>query len=161
MGEIYVSNNVKVKAIRLTPENKERIFEFAKSKVVETTDPLVNDQIILEVDTFEGKTIATEGDWIIEGTHGEFYPCKHDVFIKKYREYAFKKLPQEHIDMIRHLCKSHSGVKAIVVDKYGIQSLGKHEVNDTWELRILEIDGLGINLEDLPQDIPIFITEEF
>lgn len=26
------------------------------------------------------KHIATEGDWIIKGVHGEFYPCKPDIF---------------------------------------------------------------------------------
>ena len=26
-----------------------------------------------------------EGDWIIQGTEGEFYPCANTVFQKKYR----------------------------------------------------------------------------
>lgn len=30
------------------------------------------------------KHIATEGDWIIKGVHGEFYPCKPDIFRKSY-----------------------------------------------------------------------------
>ena len=28
--------------------------------------------------------VATEGDWIIKGVHGEFYPCKPDIFAKTY-----------------------------------------------------------------------------
>jgi len=28
--------------------------------------------------------IATEGDWIIKGVHGEFYACKPDIFDKTY-----------------------------------------------------------------------------
>ena len=28
--------------------------------------------------------IATEGDWIIKGIQGEFYPCKPDIFKETY-----------------------------------------------------------------------------
>jgi len=30
------------------------------------------------------KHVATEGDWIIRGVRGEFYPCKPDIFEKTY-----------------------------------------------------------------------------
>jgi len=40
----------------------------------------------LEVDTLEGTTLASEGDWIIRGVHGEFYPCKPDIFEATYEE---------------------------------------------------------------------------
>lgn len=30
------------------------------------------------------KHIATEGDWIIKGVQGEFYPCKPDIFEATY-----------------------------------------------------------------------------
>lgn len=29
---------------------------------------------------------ATQGDYIIRGLRGEYYPCKPDVFEKKYEE---------------------------------------------------------------------------
>ena len=32
----------------------------------------------------EAKHIATEGDWIIKGVSGEFYPCKPDIFALTY-----------------------------------------------------------------------------
>jgi len=32
----------------------------------------------------EAKHIATEGDWIIKGVSGEFYPCKPDIFAMTY-----------------------------------------------------------------------------
>lgn len=32
------------------------------------------------------KHIATEGDWIIQGVQGEFYPCKPDIFAATYEE---------------------------------------------------------------------------
>ena len=30
------------------------------------------------------KHIATEGEWIIKGVQGEFYPCKPDIFAQTY-----------------------------------------------------------------------------
>lgn len=32
------------------------------------------------------KHIATEGDWIIKGIRGEFYPCKPDIFEETYEK---------------------------------------------------------------------------
>lgn len=39
---------------------------------------------MLRIDTLEGTMIAYEGDWIIKGVNGEFYPCKSDIFDKTY-----------------------------------------------------------------------------
>ena len=36
------------------------------------------------IPTLEGSMIASEGDWIIKGVNGEFYPCKPDIFEKTY-----------------------------------------------------------------------------
>ena len=38
----------------------------------------------LTIATLEGDMVASVGDYIIRGTHGEFYPCKSDVFQHKY-----------------------------------------------------------------------------
>ena len=32
------------------------------------------------------KHVATEGDWVIRGVKGEFYPCKPDIFEATYEE---------------------------------------------------------------------------
>lgn len=32
------------------------------------------------------KHIATDGDWIVKGVRGEFYPCKSDIFEQTYEE---------------------------------------------------------------------------
>lgn len=39
---------------------------------------------LLFIDTLEGRMKAEPGDWIIKGVSGEFYPCRPDVFFKKY-----------------------------------------------------------------------------
>lgn len=36
------------------------------------------------VETLEGFMECKNGDWIIKGVNGEFYPCKPDIFDKTY-----------------------------------------------------------------------------
>lgn len=36
------------------------------------------------ITTLEGDMTISEGDWIIKGTKGEFYPCKPDIFEQVY-----------------------------------------------------------------------------
>ena len=45
---------------------------------------LAGPYIELTIPTLEGDHIAKHGDWIIKGVHGEFYPCKPDIFAKTY-----------------------------------------------------------------------------
>lgn len=40
----------------------------------------------LIIDTLEGTMYASEGDYIIKGISGEFYPFKPDIFHKTYVE---------------------------------------------------------------------------
>ena len=44
------------------------------------------DNPILKIETLEGLMIATEGDYIIKGVQGEFYPCKPDIFAETYEK---------------------------------------------------------------------------
>ncbi len=43
-------------------------------------------KIGLYIPTLEGVMEANEGDWIIKGIQGEFYPCKPDIFEATYEE---------------------------------------------------------------------------
>lgn len=38
--------------------------------------------------TLEGEMVASQGDWIIKGIHGELYPCKPDIFFETYHKVA-------------------------------------------------------------------------
>jgi hypothetical protein len=40
----------------------------------------------IEIVTLEGNMMARNGDWIIKGVNGEFYPCKPDIFEKTYEK---------------------------------------------------------------------------
>lgn len=41
---------------------------------------------LLIIHTLEGDMVAADGDWIIKGIAGEFYPCKPDIFAATYEE---------------------------------------------------------------------------
>ena len=47
------------------------------------------DNPILKIETLEGLMVATEGDYIIKGVQGEFYPCKPDIFEETYEELEY------------------------------------------------------------------------
>lgn len=47
----------------------------------------VDDKIIIK--TLEGEMTATNGDYIIKGIKGEFYPCKADIFEATYEKFEF------------------------------------------------------------------------
>lgn len=44
------------------------------------------DGCYIEIPTLEGTMKACEGDWIIKGIKGEFYPCKPDIFEATYEK---------------------------------------------------------------------------
>lgn len=38
----------------------------------------------LAISTLEGNMKISNKDWIIRGVKGEYYPCKHDIFLATY-----------------------------------------------------------------------------
>jgi hypothetical protein len=55
---------------------KDRSLGWAEITTLEDGNP----------DSPQVKHIATEGDYIIKGVKGEFYPCKPDIFELTYEE---------------------------------------------------------------------------
>lgn len=49
-------------------------------------DPEVGISESIAINTLEGTMRAVDGDWIIRGVQGEFYPCKPDIFEATYEE---------------------------------------------------------------------------
>jgi len=45
-----------------------------------------NGRALAHIDTLEGPIQVSDGDWIIRGVAGEFYPCKPDIFEQTYEE---------------------------------------------------------------------------
>lgn len=80
----YKKKPVVIEAVQFTRNNLEEVRRFLgessrKREII--TDYL---EYFLEITTLEGIMTATEGDYIIKGVHGEFYPCKPDIFEATY-----------------------------------------------------------------------------
>lgn len=45
-------------------------------------------EIGCRIPTLEGVMLARQGDYIIKGIHGEYYPCKQSIFEESYEVYT-------------------------------------------------------------------------
>lgn len=87
----YRTKPCEIKAVKWTGKNISEIDDFTNYSAL-WADNLVKyyppseqyKSTILEIPTLEGNMRADIGDYIIKGLRGEFYPCKPDVFHKKY-----------------------------------------------------------------------------
>jgi hypothetical protein len=79
----FTKKPITIEAMQLTEESKNNCLEFVtcKSWLIEGKSCNVN---MLAIETLEGVMHADDGDWIIKGVNGEFYPCKPDIFEKTY-----------------------------------------------------------------------------
>lgn len=68
---------VKVTCVQYTGENHGEIIEWMGGKGEFFCGALY-------IPTLEGKMRSKPTDWIIEGVHGEFYPCDAAIFDKTY-----------------------------------------------------------------------------
>lgn len=60
----------------------DELSEFVGEKLELFSEDVSNPKI--QIQTLEGPIYASLGDMIIKGIHGEFYPCKPDIFHKSY-----------------------------------------------------------------------------
>ena len=90
----YRKKPVEIEAVQLTFANWSEICDFVQlpwgtegvhgcysDKGVESDS---GEKIGLIIPTLEGDMLANENDYIIKGVHGEFYPCKPDIFEETY-----------------------------------------------------------------------------
>ncbi len=75
----YKTKPCEIEALEFNGKNHDEIADFCKPNTVK-----VGGGYTLLIPTLEGEMIAKTGDFIIKGLRGEFYPCKPDVFHKKY-----------------------------------------------------------------------------
>ena len=86
---MYRKKPVVIEAIRWGGDNLKEIIDFtgqhpsAEKWTWGEYEKVVMDEG-LKIFTLEGSHMATVGDMIIKGVHGEFYPCKPDIFAKTY-----------------------------------------------------------------------------
>lgn len=74
----YRKKSVTIEAVRWTGDNRKEIHDFCSNAYMV--------DCALYIKTLEGVYIARVGDYIIKGVHGEFYPCKPDIFEETYEE---------------------------------------------------------------------------
>ena len=75
----YRKKPVVIEAVQWTGENASEIHGFVGGKLLQVDGEI-------HIKTLEGVMHATKGDYIIKGVHGEFYPCKPDIFAETYEE---------------------------------------------------------------------------
>ena len=74
---LFRKKPVVVEANRLTKSNSDALAVWCGATTFE-------DSYDILIPTLEGEMRATEGDWIIRGLKGAFYPCKPDIFEASY-----------------------------------------------------------------------------
>lgn len=92
----YRKKPVVIEAVELNWDNWNQICDFVAPEYFgggvyldDNTKELLPDNrtsntMGLRINTLEGCMLAQQGDWIIKGVSGEFYPCKPDSFEKTY-----------------------------------------------------------------------------
>ena len=78
---------IEVDALRWTGDNAIQTALFLRNVNWQFTHKGIN------IDTLEGTMLASEGDWIIKGVLGEYYPCKDAVFTLTYEEIDNERKP--------------------------------------------------------------------
>ena len=78
MIRTYRKIPITIKAVQYDGDNLEEIREWLGSnlKTSEHHDPVIV--------TLEGNMMIGQGDYIVQGTKGEFYPVKPDIFDQIY-----------------------------------------------------------------------------
>lgn len=69
---------VEIEAVQWTGRNSAELSAFLPAGGIRFTFSGI------EIETLEGNMLASEGDWIIRGVKGEFYPCKPEIFAATY-----------------------------------------------------------------------------
>lgn len=86
----YRKKPVVIEAIQWNRMNYDEIREFTNNTATyhewfQHNESGVNKNL-LTIPTLEGNMTASDGDYIIKGINGEFYPCKPDIFEKTYEK---------------------------------------------------------------------------
>lgn len=86
----YRTKPVEIEAVQWTGLNLEEVKNFADESliyaIIDSAWKAGKDRprVVMKIKTLEGDMKVSEGDYIVKGLKGEFYPCKPDVFEMKY-----------------------------------------------------------------------------
>lgn len=83
-----IKKPIEIECVQWTGTNRSEVEEFCGWEntmfyyyLGEETETI---ELQLEIYTLGGNIKANHGDYIIKGVHGEFYPCKEDIFKETY-----------------------------------------------------------------------------
>lgn len=100
----FTKRPVVIEAVRWTGDNEDELCDFVGQAPGQ--DAGVHGPLLFGMDpplrtvrirTLEGVMTAWEGDWIIRGVRGEYYPCKPDIFEATYEPTAEAEAPRERL----------------------------------------------------------------
>ena len=77
----YVKKPIPITAVQWTGHNKSEIIKFTHHRC-----RFRDGKISIIIPTLEGDMGAMDGDFIIQGVDGEFYPCRKEIFLKTYEK---------------------------------------------------------------------------
>ena len=80
----YRKKPVVIEAVQFTRSNWEDIERWGGKLVKAVGNWNGELPLAIQITTLEGIMTAVDGDWIIKGINGEFYPCKPDIFAATY-----------------------------------------------------------------------------
>lgn len=86
----YKTKPVCIRAVILTEGNAEEVASWARGTVQRTPQDQGGAVVTVLIPTLEGLMTANVGDYVIEGTRGEVYPCKPQPFDDKYEEAEYE-----------------------------------------------------------------------
>lgn len=87
----YRKKPVEIEAVQMVRGNTLEVVDFIRDgggTYRTVTHPRDSRQDEIFVITLEGEMRAVDGDWIIKGVAGEFYPCRDDIFRATYETVA-------------------------------------------------------------------------
>lgn len=77
----YRKKPVVIEAVKWCKENYEEVLSFLPKEL-----RCFSEHSELNIKTLEGIMRVSEGDYVIKGVNGEYYPCKSDIFEKTYEK---------------------------------------------------------------------------
>ena len=87
MPGLFRKKPVAIEAIQWTGQNLDDVMGFCAGNATYELMARGNSELVIStLEDGEGTAqhVASQGDWIIKGVQGEFYPCKPDIFTATY-----------------------------------------------------------------------------
>jgi hypothetical protein len=87
MAQKYIKKPVVIEAVRFSMDYLQDISTLTEFMKDADFDINYLNEGKIYIETLEGTMCALEGDYIIKGVKGEFYPCKPDIFELTYEKF--------------------------------------------------------------------------